>query len=265
MAATAPTRRRRIRAIDLHDRLSVTDHLEELRWRIITTAAFLVAVFGVCWWRADELFALATRPLGDRYELTTLGVTEPFFATLTMCAVVAGLATFPVGLFQAWRYVRPALDPAQRRAILPVVLAAPGLLAAGAAFAYLVVLGPATRFLLGMGENRFDVAVRAQDYYSFLSTTILGCALAFQLPLVLVGLARVGILSAERLRSNRRLAYVGIAVLAALLPTADPVSLILEMLPLLALFELSILLVARTEKRLPSEEAAAFDGPGPPR
>jgi sec-independent protein translocase protein TatC len=229
--------------------VSVTDHLDELRWRLIGTIGVLVTAFAAAWWRADDVFTVISRPLDGKYELVTLGVTEPLFSTITVCAVAAGIVTFPIALYQAWKYVKPALAPDQQKAVRPLLAAAPGLMFAGVAFAYFVVLGPAVSFLLGMGADRFSVSVRAQDYYSFVSTTLIGCALAFQLPLVLLGLAATGIVRAKTLRTNRRLAYLIIAVIAALLPTADPVSLVLEMLPLLGLYELSILLVARAERR----------------
>jgi sec-independent protein translocase protein TatC len=106
------------------------------------------------------------------------------------------------------------------------------------------------RFLLGLAPGSIDVVVRASDYYSFVSTTLLAVGAAFCFPLALLGLARVGILGAERLRSSRRVAYVLMVVLAALLPTGDPVSLALEILPLVALYELSIVAVRLQERML---------------
>jgi sec-independent protein translocase protein TatC len=101
---------------------------------------------------------------------------------------------------------------------------------------------------LGIGANSFDVTVRAQDYYSFAGMTLLGTGLSFLFPLVLMGLGRVGILQASTLSSNRRGALVAIAIIAALLPTGDPVSLIIEIVPLVALYELSILMLKWQER-----------------
>ncbi len=121
-------------------------------------------------------------------------------------------------------------------------LLAPLLFLAGVAFAYFVVMPPATEFLLGFNESQFNVQVRARDYYSFFSMTMLAGGLIFQLPLAIIAVTRLGIVSVEQLGANRRYAYLGIALLAAALPGVDPISMLIEMVPLLALYELSILL-----------------------
>jgi sec-independent protein translocase protein TatC len=113
---------------------------------------------------------------------------------------------------------------------------------AGVLFGYFVVLKPALSFLLNFNADQFTTALRARDYFSFVGLSLLAIGLLFQVPVGILGLTRLGVVTPDQLRRNRRFAIVGIAILAALLPTIDPVTLILEMIPLLVLYEVSILL-----------------------
>jgi sec-independent protein translocase protein TatC len=148
----------------------------------------------------------------------------------------------PILLYQAYAYVLPAFSERERRVIVPILLMVPILFLAGVAFAYFVVMPAAVKFLLGFNDTQFNVQVRARDYYSFFSTTMLGCGLVFQLPLAILAVTRLGIVKVEQLTRNRRYAYLAIAIVAAALPGVDPVSMLIEMVPLLVLFELSILI-----------------------
>ncbi len=112
----------------------------------------------------------------------------------------------------------------------------------GVAFAYFVVMPAAVKFLLNFNESQFNVQLRARDYYSFFSTMMIAGGLIFQLPLAILAVTRLGIVSVERLQANRRYGYLLVAVLAAALPGVDPISMLIEMVPLLVLFELSILI-----------------------
>lgn len=231
------------------DTVALVDHLAELRTRLVWCGAWLVAAFAACYWQRDRLFELLDRPLDDRWPLQTLGVTEPFFTSLAVAAQAAFVLVTPILAWHAWRFVRPAIDQRARRTVRTLLIVAPVLFTSGVAFAYLLVLGPAVRFLLGVGPESVEVVVRASDYYHFVTTTLLAIGAAFCFPLVLLGLARIGVLGVDRLRSGRRVAYAAMVIVAAMLPTADPVSLAIEIVPLLALYELSIIAV-RVQDRL---------------
>lgn len=205
-------------------------------------------MFGISYWRLGDLFTLLDRPLDGRWRVQTLGVTEPFFTSLAIAAQAAFVLSTPIIAWHAWRYVRPAVAPEARRTIRWLLIAAPVLFTTGVTFAYLFVLDAAVQFLLGIAPDSIDVVVRANDYYHFVTTTLMAIGAAFCFPLVLLGLARVGILSEQRLRSSRRVAYALMVLIAALLPTADPVSLALEILPLWGLYELSIVAVRMQER-----------------
>jgi sec-independent protein translocase protein TatC len=233
----------RVRAVSHEDRLTLVEHLDELRSRIVVCLLVLGVALALCFWQNDLLLEIAARPLpSDHEKLLTFGVTEPFATTVTVATYGALLLALPVVLYQLYAYVLPAFSDRERRVVLPVLLVAPLLFLAGVAFAYFVVMPAAVKFLLGFNDSQFNVQVRARDYYSFFSLTMLACGVVFQLPLAILAVTRLGIVSVGQLRANRRYAYLGIALLAAALPGVDPVSMLIEMVPLLALYELSILL-----------------------
>jgi sec-independent protein translocase protein TatC len=234
---------RRVRPVSHEDRLTLVQHLDELRNRLIACAAAFGVALALCFWQNHLLLEIASGPLpGDHKQLLTFGVTEPFVTTLTVAAYGAIVLSLPIVLYQLYAYVLPAFSDAERRVALPIMLLAPLLFAAGVVFAYFVVMPAAVKFLLNFNDNQFNVQVRAREYYGFFSTTMLAGGIVFQLPLAILAVTRLGIVSVERLRANRRYAYLGIAVVAAALPGVDPISMLIEMVPLLALYELSILL-----------------------
>lgn len=242
---------RRVRPVSHEDRLTLVQHLDELRNRLIVSLATLGVALAFCFWQSSRLLEIAAAPLPAEHEkLLTFGVTEPFTTTLTVAAYGAIVLAMPVLIYQAYAYVLPAFSDSERRVALPLMLLAPALFLAGVAFAYFIVMPAAVSFLLGFNESQFAVQVRARDYYSFFSTTLLAAGLVFQLPLAILAVTRLGIVRVDQLTSNRRYAYLGMAILAAALPGVDPISMLIEMVPLLVLYELSILL------------ARAFGSPG---
>jgi sec-independent protein translocase protein TatC len=241
---------RRVRPVSHEDRLTLVEHLDELRNRIIICAAAFGVALGLCFWQSRRLLEIASSPLPAEHDrLLTFGVTEPFTTTVTVAAYGAIILAMPVVIYQAYAYVLPAFSDTERRVALPLMLLAPFLFLAGVAFAYFVVMPAAVSFLLGVNESQFTVQVRARDYFSFFSTTMLAAGLLFQLPLAVIAVTRLGIVSPAQLAANRRYAYLVIAILAAALPGVDPITMLIEMVPLIVLFELSILL------------ARAFGGP----
>jgi sec-independent protein translocase protein TatC len=234
---------RRVKAVSHEDRLTLVEHLDELRSRLIVCIVVFGVALALCFWQNHLLLEIAQGPLpDDRDELITFGVTEPFTTTLTVSAYGAIVLALPIVLWQLYAYVLPAFSRAERRVILPILLLFPVLFLAGIAFAYFVVMPAALRFLLDFNDGQFNIQLRARDYYSFFSMTEIACGLIFQLPLAIVAVTRLGIVRVEQLSENRRYAYLAIAILAAALPGVDPVTMLIEMVPLLVLYELSILL-----------------------
>jgi sec-independent protein translocase protein TatC len=242
----------RVRPVGYEDRLTLVDHLAELRTRIILSAVVLALASGLCWWQNHFILEIVNEPLGDLdQELLgagakpiSLGVTEQFTTTLMVSAYAGLLLALPFLLYQLYAFVLPAFSPTERKIAVPLLLMVPVLFICGVLFCYFVVLEPATEFLLGFNDDEYTTAVRARDYYSFVALTTIAMGLLFQVPVVVLALTRLGITTPEQLRKNRRFAILGCAVVAALLPTIDPLTMILEMIPLLILYELSIVLAA---------------------
>lgn len=233
----------RVKAVAHEDRLTLVEHLDELRARLIVCIVVLGVALALCFWQNHLLLEIAQGPLPSNHNrLITFGVTEPFTTTLTVSAYGAIVLSLPVVLWQLYAYVLPAFSEAERRVILPILLLFPLLFLAGIAFAYFAVMPAAIHFLLNFNDDQFNVQLRARDYYSFFSMTEIACGLIFQLPLAIIAVTRLGIVSVEQLTRNRRYAYLVIAIVAAALPGVDPVSMLIEMVPLLVLYELSIVL-----------------------
>ncbi len=252
----------RLRPVAHEDQLSLVEHLDELRSRVLISVAALVPALVLCGWKNGLIIELLNRPLPRGQEPITLSPTEPFLTTATLVVYAALLIALPVILYQAYAFVLPAFSREERRVALPLMLAAPVLFVAGVLFAYFVVLPPAITVLLGFNADEFNTQLRAREYYSFASLTLISLGILFQVPIGVLAATRLGVVTPAQLRRGRRYAILGIAVLAALLPTIDPVTMILEMLPLIVLYELSIL-VARAfggSSEDPAEQHAQLEG-----
>ena len=245
----------RIKSVSHEDRLTLVEHLDELRTRIIIAIAAFVVGFALCAWQNHEILDILNRPLPGDLRPITFGVTEPFLTTITVSAYAGLLLALPVILYQLYAFVLPAFSPQERRIALPLLLMVPLLFIGGVVFCYFVVLDRAVEFLLNFNDTQFNIQVRARDYYSFVTLTLVAMGLMFQVPMLILAVTRLGIVTPRQLRQWRGYAYVLIAVVAALLPTVDPVTMLLEMVPLVILFELSIVLASLLGR--PGRERAA--------
>jgi sec-independent protein translocase protein TatC len=196
---------------------------------------------------ADYLADTPAPPAGVRP--VTLGIGEPFSQTVIVSAYFALLLALPMILWQLYAFITPAFTPRERRVATPLLTLAPLLFALGLAFGYFIVLPGAVSFLLHFNASSFDALVQARSYYQFILFTLLATGVFFEIPIGVLGLNRAGILSTRQLRKHRRYAIVAIAALALLLPGSDPVTTLLELIPMLALYELSILGTAVLEYR----------------
>lgn len=229
---------------------TVVEHLDELRTRLFIALGSVLPGFFVAFAFHGRLVEWLTRPLPDDNDrLLALGVTEAFFTSVKV-SFYAGLAlALPVILYQAWAFLAPAFDQSVQRVISVFVAIATGLFACGVAFGYVVVLPAALSFLVDYDPQHFDTQIRASYYLSFAALTLLALGIVFELPIWILALVRLRVLTAERLRRNRRIGYVLALALAILLPTVDPVSLAFEAVPVILLFEASIWLAVLMERR----------------
>jgi sec-independent protein translocase protein TatC len=242
----------RLRPVAFEDRLTLVEHLDELRTRIIISLATLTVAFGLCFWQNGLLLDLANDPLPAGFEPITFGVSEPFMTTITISAYAALVLALPVLLYQAYAFVLPALTPREKRVVVPFLIMVPVLFVAGVVFAYFVVVPAAVKFLLNFNQDEFNIQVRAREYYSFFTITLAAVGVLFQVPVGVLAVTRLGIITPEQLSANRRYAILVIAVVAMLLPGTDPVTMLISMLPLIVLYEGSVIL-ARVFGRPPDE------------
>ena len=309
-----------LRPVGHEERLSLVEHLDELRSRIIVCVIAFAIACGVCLWQSDAVLSVLNHPLqqtsqnkndplvrqrsydqqvahalsligpvlrssaqnartpeqraeaakaaaaataaaravppvGKRRPVT-LGVSEPFTATFKVAAYAGLLLILPILLYQAYAFVLPAFSPSERSVALPLMMLVPFLFLAGVAFAYFLALPAAIRFLQNFNANQFNILIQARDLYGFSITFMAAMGLLFQLPVGILATVRMGIISVAQLRASRRYAWVICAVVAAALPGTDPVSMLLEMVPLLVLFEGSILLASLFDRRAARREEA---------
>ncbi len=240
------------------DQLTLVEHLDELRHRLIVCGVAFGVALALCFWQNHLLLDLANAPLPDHREPITFGVTEPFTVTLTVAAYGAIVLTLPVLLYEAYAFFLPALAPGERKVVVPLLLLIPGLFVAGVVFSYFVVFPAAAHFLLNFNDHQFNIQIRARDYYSFFTTTMVAVGLVFQVPVGILAVTRLGIVTPGQLSANRRYAYLACAVIAAALPGVDPVTMLIETVPLVVLYELSIILarVLGTAGETPFSEPA---------
>ncbi len=225
------------------------EHLGELRTRLLIGLLTLAPAFVVAFAFQNRLVEWLARPLPDDKEIITLGVIEPFTTAIKVSLAAAVAVTLPILLYQLWAFLAPAIEESVQRVVAVFATLATLLFAGGVAFSYFIVLPRALDFLTNFNEDVFEIQIRASYYFSFVTVTLLATGLAFQMPIFILALVRLRVLTAERLRRNRRLGILFMVVFAVLLPTVDPVSLALEVIPLLVLFELSIWLAAIMERR----------------
>jgi sec-independent protein translocase protein TatC len=321
-----------LRPIGHEDRLSLVDHLDELRTRLILCVVAVSVCFAVAFWQNHALLQVLNTPLKDttksatqkasgplgaqgRFDrklkeaLTqgnrafdalarsraplsanersalaaaaqantaalaaaprdsgrrpvTLGLGEPFTQTLTVSAYFAVLFALPFVLYQLYAFVLPAFSPRERRIAIPLMMMVPVLFAAGVVFGYFLVLPAAIGFLQNFNSDQFDVLVQAKPLYTFSIITLIVMGVLFQLPVGVLAITRLGVITPAQLRRNWRYAVVIISVIAVLLPGTDPVTTVIEMVPMLVLYGLSILLatwVERYDRRTAEREALAED------
>jgi sec-independent protein translocase protein TatC len=233
---------------------TLVEHLGELRARLVISLSVLAVGFAVAFAFHGHLLDWLNRPLPhDLKKPVTFSPIEPF-ATSIMVSLWAGLLlALPVVFWQIWAFLAPAFEEHRQRSMALLVAFATVLGLGGVAFGYFVILSPAIHFLTNYDSSHYAIAIRARDYYRFVSFVLLGVALAFEVPVFVLALVRLRILSAARLRSTWRFGVFVMTVIGVFLPGVDPVSTILSVIPLVALYLLSIGLATFLEPRWHAE------------
>ena len=240
-------------------RAPLLDHLIELRKRLLRSVLALMAAFGVAFYFADRIFAFLVQPLVKAFDgaegskLIYTKLYEAFFVEIKVAMFAAFLFAFPVIANQIWLFVAPGLYKNEKRAFLPFLIATPILFTMGAALAYYIVMPTVFTFLLSFQSNAAGIPQEAlpamSDYLSFVMNLIFAFGFCFLLPVLLMLLARAGIVNVEQLRSFRRYAIVAAFVVAAILTPPDVVSQVLLAVPLMILYEVGIIGIVITNRR----------------
>ena len=307
-----------LRPVSHEDRMSLVEHLDELRTRLVIGLVVFLGSFGLCFWQNGVILDLMNRPLEktafkqdgkseDPFERAatfqaaqktfflreaaayralaaeerfdppakqafqaaagaadaaaraapsatarrpvTLGVGEPFTATFKVAAYAAMLLALPLLLYQAYAFILPAFSPRERQVATPLLLMVPFLFFTGVTFAYFMVLPPAINFLQNFNDDSFDILLQARDFYSFELLVLMAMGVLFQIPVGILAATKLGVVTPQQLRKGRRYALVVIAVMAMLLPGQDPVTMLIMMVPLIVLYEGSILLASLLDRR----------------
>jgi sec-independent protein translocase protein TatC len=236
---------------------TLVEHLEELRQRIFVCLGALIVGFIATYAIHRHLLHWLNRPLPAHVgKPITLGVAEPFLTVMKISLFGGLLLAAPVILWQFWGFFAPAVDQRQERRVLYFVFFAAGLLAGGIVFGYFVALPAAVHYLTNFDKTEFNIQLRAKDYYSFTTMVLLAMGVVFELPVFVLSLVRLGILSTRQLRSNRRMGYFVIACVGVALPGVDPITTVIETVPLWVLYEGSIWLSVLIERREPARREA---------
>jgi len=237
---------------------TLVEHLGELRARLFISMIALTAGFVVAYAFHGRLLSWLNRPLPDNLQKpVTFSPIEPFTTSIMVSLWAGLLLALPIVFWQIWAFLAPALEEHRQRSMVLLAVFATVLGLGGVVFGYFVILPPAIHFLTNYDSAHYTILIRARDYYRFVGFVLLGVALAFEVPVFVLALVRLRILTAAKLRSTWRIGIFVMTVIGVLLPGVDPVSTILSVIPLVALYLLSIGLATFLEPRWRSETSTA--------
>jgi sec-independent protein translocase protein TatC len=255
-------------ALTPEDRLTLFEHLDELRRRIFvciiaaTLGVVLAALFN------SFMFEILLHPLRavpnlpeSATEITTFSPAEPFMVSLKVWVVGGLILSAPVIIYELWAFLAPAFSANEKKYFYPVVFATTILFFLGCALAYFLVLPKGLSFLLTFSSGFFNVQLRAQEYFTFMALFILAFGVVFELPVILVLLAKVGVIDDKWLKKNRRWAVLAMAFAAAVItPSQDAFSMLAMFVPLYVLYEVSIVVSRFVQPK--GVEASTVEEPG---
>jgi sec-independent protein translocase protein TatC len=242
------------------DQKPLMRHLEELRKRLVASAIAVAVCFAVTYTFSEKLFEILAYPLkvhlpkGDHLIYTNLP--EMFFVYIKVSLVAGILLGAPFIFYQGWMFVAPGLQRQEKKYLLPFVMSSSLLFIGGALFGYFVVFPFGFKFFLGFSNEYIQALPSVKQYFSLSLKLLLGFGLIFELPVAAFFLSRLGIISADLLRRQRKYAVLLIFIVAAILTPPDVITQFMMAGPLLVLYELSVIVVKVAEKK----KAAAAEG-----
>ena len=227
------------------EKIPFTGHLEELRKRLVACFIAIGIGFVISYWFKEKLFDILSHPLisvmGADDKLIFTGLPEAFFTYLKVALLSGFMLAAPVILYQFWMFVTPGLYQKEKHLLVPIVLLSSVFFVGGALFGYFIVFPFGFKFFLGFASETIQALPSMKEYLSFSAKLLLAFGLVFELPLVITFLAKLGIVSVDFLKKNRKYALILFFAGSAILTPPDVVTQIMMALPLMLLYEISIL------------------------
>jgi sec-independent protein translocase protein TatC len=245
---------------EVDEKLPFTEHLAELRVRLLYASLAIAAAFAVCFWQSATLAGVLLAPLTDALApgspVVFTRLTEPFWTYMKLSLYVALFLASPVWLTQLWAFVAPGLYENERRAVLPIVGLSVLAFLAGGAFCYFIAFPTMFRFFLSFETDYLIASPSIAEYLDLTSKLVLAFGLAFEYPVAVLILARTGAVTAAGLRKSRSYATIIIFVIAMMVTPPDWLSQLLFAVPMLVLYEVGIWVAAATGRKRPARPAA---------
>lgn len=237
--------------------MNLWGHLDELRTRIVRAGVTILACFVVALVFSNRIINFLKEPLvavlpAGTSALHFTGPMDVFTVNIKVAFLVSVVVGAPAWLYQFWKFLEPALYPTERKYVVPFIVATIGFFLTGVAFCYYFMLPMALHYLIGIGLEVGTPIITITDYISLITVMILGFGLVFETPVILVLLAMLNVVSAEALASQRRMTFVIILIISAIITPPDPISMMGMAIPCYLMFELSILVIRVIKRQRPA-------------
>ncbi len=231
---------------------SLVEHLADLRLRLINSLYGIILAFGVCYYFSENIFNIVRQPIQPFLPTGGLIFTGPmdkFMAHLKISLMCAVILSCPFWLYQIWLFVAPALYKKEKSYALGFILSGTILFIMGSVFTYFIVLPMAFKFLMTFGGDVDKPMISIDEYMSFFTHTSLAFGAAFEMPLVISTLGMLGLVSQKFLKEKRRYAVMLLAIVSAIITPPDLLSMVLMLFPMMALYEISVIIVGIFERK----------------